>query len=1013
MFDSCRRRLRAAVFVAGIAFSLQFLSVSVAAQNVDDSALIDSVRVGALNDTYIEPVLGGVPARVDVTVTFDPDEFEAAFEDRTHYVLEYGYYNGTAACGFDFEFWRPPGVGGTCASLSHTVAVPTARMGTTLSVAAILPDNVPEYPNESFTIWVRVADRPGSQKQVAVFIRSNPTPIHLMGLASINLLYPAAGAALFEGESIWFRVALARALNAEVCVHVRVSGGSAQPGRDFVPLEQRVCLSPYKVVSDVIEVRTLADDIPRVARSVSVLLEARYPGNPDVYHMGSLGLVIRDATGDLGNLSPSNLWFGPAEHADRACASGAEVPLVLVEPEDAAAPAEYVVDFAFKERVAGGLTCRDVEAPLPVTVRPDGDFLRGAPAHPGVDFEIAPRAGVIPQQLFVFTVVQDGLDERREHGTVRVNAGKYGSFDVPVLILDWRSAQGFVASGEADYARMARLAGAILAGAVGQRFSCASSGRCGRSAADIRGFASDAGQRLATVMATAAGVRTPFGLDPLAGSVGLGPSLSGSSPAGSPFSSSGVLPLPAHLGGAVGGSVLAGPGPSLSGLSSGLLRSLYGAVDTPVSFQSRRGAVRNASRGPVWSAWFRGVDHRSDVSAGDDLSVRASVSGILGGFDRQAGSMTVGTAYGFLRGDVESRESAASAGRLQVSGSWHLLAPYFGYRPSERLRFWGLTGFSIRAASNPIDVVDSPSDQRGLLLGFRPADSVVARILDPLADPAASLGSPAVRVNAIGLSATVLDASWGVVDLEIDELRSRATPPRVQGHDPRASLPASLLYQPTDIRDLPSWSGRPAVRRRLGVRVGIPLGSASRFAWHTAARWDSGPDVDQIVANPAVSTIRALDAGFEFRIAPSRARVSMLVRYQLELNSSLRHSARGASSSRHAFDAGLRFGAVESSSGWSLEVAPGYGYPAPASILMGGDVAGSLLQSASSWLPSTPVVDLGLGYGFRDGSRVLLSAARSFSGDSAVRDLSAQSGWPLMYSGDRAGTMRVAYQRRW
>ena len=287
MFDSCRRRLRAAVFVAGIVCSMELLSVGVAAQDVNDAVLIESLRVGALNDTYIEPALGNLPVRVDLTVTFDPDEFEAAFEDRTHYVLEYGYYNGTAACGFDFDFWRPPGVGGTCVSLSHSVAVPTASMGVTLSVAGILPDNIPEYPNESFTIWVRVADRPGSQKQVPIFIQSNPLPIHLMGLASINLLYPAAGAALFEGESIWFRVALSRALNVEVCVHVRATGGSAAPGRDFIPLEQRVCLSPYKVVSDVIQVRTLADDLPRVARSLSILLEARYPGNPDVYHITS------------------------------------------------------------------------------------------------------------------------------------------------------------------------------------------------------------------------------------------------------------------------------------------------------------------------------------------------------------------------------------------------------------------------------------------------------------------------------------------------------------------------------------------------------------------------------------------------------------------------------------------------------------------------------------------------------------------------------------------------------
>ena len=1021
MFESCRRCLRAVVPAAGMLFSLSLIPSAASAQTVTDEALIASVSIGALNDTYVEPALDYPPMVVEMTVVFDPDEFELAFADRTHYVLEYGYYEGSAQCGLDFEFWRPRSSPGPCRTTSHTWAIPTARQGVTIPVAGILPDAVPEFPNESFTLWVRVADRPGSQKQTPVFIESNPLPIHLMGLASINLLYPTAGQSVFEGESIWFRVALSRAVNREVCVHVRAGQGSARAGRDFVPLAQRVCLSPYKLVSDVIQVRTLRDDLPRSSRSVSILLEARYPGNPDVYHMGSVGVVIMDATEDLGDLNPSSLWFGPSRHSPRSCASGAQVPLVLVEPEDPSRPATYVVDFVFRRRPAGGaLNCVGVDAALPVTVRPDGDFLRGAPAHPGLDFEIAPRAGVVPHTRFEFTVVQDGVDEVREHGVVRVNAGKYGSFHVPVVVLDWRYAADFVASGEADYAAMARLAGTILAGAVAQRFSCASSGRCGRAAADIRGFAADAGRRLAGVVASAAGSRSPFGLDPLGDLFASGPGAAGRGGHSATFAHRAFGPPGAGGHAAPGGSGLAfgGPAASLSGLSSSILRSVGAVGDAPISFQVRPGVVRNAARGPVWSAWFRGVDRRSDVSVGDALNVRSSVLGILGGFDRQAGGLTVGTAYGLLHGDVESRESAASAGRLQVSGSWHLLAPYFGYRPNARLRFWGLSGLSIRATSNPIDVVDSPSDERGLLLGFRPMDPFEGRPVDlegvevPLGTEAD--GSPAVRVNAVGLSATVLDAGWGVVDVEADELRSRATPPRGRGYDPRTSLSDSLFYTPVDTRHLPSWSGRAAVRRRVGVRVGVPVATASRLVWHTAARWDSGPDVEHLLAGTPASTIRAVDAGVEFRAAPARARVSMILRYQLELSSTLADHVPGAASSRHAFDVGLRFGAAESQAGWVLEVSPGYGYPTPASsLLLGGDVPEALASSPSAFLPSVPLLDLGLGYGFRDGSRVLLSGSRYFGDRRAAGRLPAQSGLPFLYPGADAGSMRLAYQRRW
>ena len=1022
MFDSCRRSACPRLPVAALLLCAAVWPAPAAAQIIDDGALISSVTVGAPNDTYIEPALDRLAVPVEITVTFDADAFDAAFEGRTHYVLEYGYYDGTAVCGSDFEFWRPPGVRGSCVVSSHTRAFPVARRGVTLSVAGVLPDSVPEFPNEAFTVWVRVADRPSSRQEATVFIQSNPLPVHLMGLVSLQLLYPVGGEPVFEGESVWFQVILSRAVNVEVCVHVRAGRGTAEPGRDFVPMERRVCLSPYKVVSEVIEVRTLADDLPRLSRSMAILLEARYPGNPDVYHMGSIGVVILDATGDLGNLSPSNLWFGPAEHADRACASGAEIPLVLVEPERPAAPAEYVVDFAFKERVPGGLTCRDVGSSLPVTVRPDGDFLRGAPAHPGVDFEIAPRAGVVPHQLFVFTVVQDGVDEPQEHGSISVNAGKYGSFQVPVVVLDWRTAQQFVGSGEADYARMARLAGSILAGAVAQRFSCASSGRCGVSAADIRGFASAAGERVLRTLASTVAAGSALGLDPLAGSFGAAGPLSapGGAPALGPIAARGAGG--GFVPGFGGGGAVVGPGLDpgrlLSGLPSRALRSLSGSSGSPVSFQVRRGAVRNASRGPVWSAWLGGVGYSSDASAGDGFSVRSSVSGILGGLDRRAGPVTFGTAYGFLRGDVESRESAASVGRLQVSGSWHLVAPYFGYRPVERVRLWGMTGFSIRATSNPIDVVDSPADSRAFLLSFRPVAPVPGGFdtsgadRPPLVEP--SIGSPAIRVNAFGVSATVVDAPWGVVDLEADELRSRATVPRGVGYDPRASFGASLLYTPTDLRDLPAWSGRPALRRRLGVRVGIPVGSASRIAWHTAARWDSGPDVDQLVADPAVSSVRAVDAGVELRLAPSRARVSLVVRYQLELSSSIADLVHGGSTSRHAFDAGLRFGAAESQSGWVLEVSPGYGYPARApSLLLGDGLTGSSPASALSRLPSVPLLDLGVGYGFGDGSRLLLAAGRSFRGGQSSRGSSAPSAWPLMYDAGRPGTMRLGYERRW
>ena len=960
----------------------------------DDADLLNELQVSAFNNTFVEPPLDADGIVVDLTFSFADDAFEEVFEDQTHYVIEYGYYNSTAECGFDFEFMRPPGVSSTCADRSHTQLFPTVLRGATLPVAAILPDTVPEWPNESFVVWLRVAGRPTSEKQIQVFIRSTPLPVHLMGLVQLEVLYPGAGGSVFEGESVWFRVRLSNQQNGEICVNARTIGGSAAPGRDFVPFDRQVCLSPYQVHSATLQVRTLPDDVPRPDRAFSIVLEARYPGNPRVYEITGAAVGIQDGSADLGNLNPGQIWLGPAETIDQACADGVPIPIVLIEPPPGAPPAEYVVTLVFRQKPVAAVECIPIDETLSVTLRPDGSFFSGPSAHPGVDFEIAPRAGRIPHQPFSLTIVQDGVAEPQEQAALRVNAGKYGAFDIPVLLVDWSEAEAFVRSGEADYSRLARMAGGVLASAVADRFSCASSGRCGDAASTLSGFTSAVGRRLGGVLTSLAhrpgaglGSRGSFG-QPFHGPGGV---------SGAPAPGvSGVQSAAVHLGaGALGPGAGMG-GPVFDDSLGSLGRSAGQAFTGGVSFQSSAAPVLNAGGPPVWSAWIRAVNHRSSAFAGAGVSATSRLVGLLFGLDRQGRSLTVGTAYGFLRGGVESRESAASIGHLEVAGSWHMVAPYIGYRLSEDLRLWGTSGFSIAASSEPVSFQTSPTDVRASLLAFQAAPGGEVS------------GSPGFRVHAFGLSATMLDGGWGVLDLEADQVMSSATGVSGAVHDPRVSLPDALHHVPTDIRHLPGWSGDAAVRRRAGLRVGIPLGSASRVTGHTAARWDSGPDVAQMLSERPDARVRAVDAGVEFRAAPSRARLSLLIRYQMELYSSLSQSPH-ARSSRRAFDVGVRFGAAESLDGWRIEVRPSYGYPVASSLLLGGAGPESVFGRASLGDPS-PLLNVDAGYGFGDGSRVFVVANGPLPGAPASSVPGPGAPGRVL---SQPSALRVGYSRLW
>ena len=396
-----------------------------------------------------------------------------------------------------------------------------------------------------------------------------------------------------------------------------------------------------------------------------------------------------------------------------------------------------------------------------------------------------------------------------------------------------------------------------------------------------------------------------------------------------------------------------------------VLESVGHAVDG-VSYAGSPSAwfrVRNAQSGSVWSAWVRTDYISSRFQSVTGGSLTTSVVGMLGGLDRRVGIFHVGTLYGWVWADygrpfgetlasVEGVEAQTPLFTNQMR--WQVLSPYVAVTPHSRVRGWTSFGRTFLGAWNPDPVYQPPVDGR-------------------------VQSAPSYGMLTGGGSFTALQTGWLLVDLEADVFRVA-----VSARDSGDSTPgASSLGS--------------AHRRRVALRLGFPLGvqGSSRLALALSRRWDEGPDI--VWVNGADGVLEAYDVGFDLRLSGHTSRVSASLSGRMEVLSPHLSDGRGGRSRERTVGGVLRWGAVETASGWAVSLRPSYGYTGLLSSLQRGTM-GSVLPGAAPFVDAHPSLDLDAGYRFADGSRFGLRGGRTFGpaalfGSGLTAQVNFERGW--------------------
>ena len=983
-FSSCRARFSDAWRLSSLLLGC-FLAgpVGAAAQDFDpeNAVRVDTIRV---NGSPRSPVVVVEPSRgealaLELSFAFDSGEFVKAGAPTVasvEYTLRSGDGGEPAVCGADFRAAVPDV---SCRGRVSDFAVGPGSSPTFL-VGYVLGDIIPEPP-EVFTLEFSVFFAGIGPSQTFTRdgrIVNDVAVTHFPGsvYAPTIAFFRDRGVTeveVAEGGGLLARVFLAAPAPsvAELCFLLRTheSGAGALAGRDFRPVDEILCVAPGALQSRYVEIVTIASSAGARDRAFELILCSIYEGNRHtagcIYQVENATAIvrIRDSSSD----APQGVAIVPLDRIDR-CPDVASEPFVLVEP-----PAGEWLDFeiylAFQRIEAGGQTAdglvcgpaddiRDLRRVtfVPVSQR----FVSGQAAEYGWerDFVFTGEHARLPQEPLVVRVYGDSDDEPDEYVRVVLANHPYLRSFIDIVIVDRESATAFSASGEAAYAALARSAGDAFSGAISDRFSCAATGRCGAPAVQRRGFARSLVASLTSGVAALAGPG-PMGIY-ARGPVSLAP---------------GAVPAPGGSGALVpGGSVFTGPGRSMRGLgfaSAFSLPAIVGSGTAIVQLQRSRGdAPELSSDARAWTLWLRYVDRRSRVAVPGSGALDTGMSGILVGLDRTWAAFSAGAAYGFLRGDNVLETS--SGGLVSASAVWHAAVPYGMWRPHPAVRVWALSMSTVRASAGSLEQSACPG---GGARGARCVPGVGA--------------VPALASTSVGVSVTAADLSWGVVDVEADWQSSSAASPDIEAWDPRASSHGAVLAPSGGSARggavaAPAWSGKPAVRRRVGVRLGLPFGAASRLVAEASARRDSGPDIE-VLLPVGVTDIGALDAGFRLRVAPAQAPVSVVAGYRFQIVSSWEH-VRGASSRVQAFDAGLRFGAADTAASWVFEVRPTYGYPVPGSALrmFQGVDPGLAMGGLVEPIPS---LQLELARHFDDGSTLRVGGSRSFPGGTAAAHL--------------------------
>ena len=890
--------------------------------------------------------------------------------------------SGGAELDKDFRF-EPP----------FAPVIPQGDRGARFTLGCIIGDDIPE-PTELFNIWVELAGEAWTRTYATVEIVDDEIQSHIPGFLTFEVgaaggfgSYPE-GNEETSGLPIVVRYQDGQLRSEALEFRLVTIDGTAVAGQDYHAIDETVIIPPGNAgvfdLGDQFRLRLIPDLVPEAAVEVFyVAVYAFFGAEKTPYFSEVLPVEVADDDffPDLLDGSAS-IWFG-----SRPAGCPTVFTMDLPEPAPADGPfIDYSLDLFARMFDTGSDTALCEVSAETFSVEPSlhsGGAGSVAPAIVGEDISFSVRdpfplvfRPLDHTSTVVVRVYSDDNLEPDEGATLRLSLGIHGYVGIRLRIVDFQKGQSLLSGRNASLVRMGRMMATMIGDGLQDRFSCARAKGC-RSASSGTGAAASGLRRMASV----------FGSFTHGSFSGGGPGPAGAAPAAGPLHSAGSLSaanLNPHR------PLLDVVGPRLDGLSYQVSPSAWFGT-------------RNESAPTRWSAWMR-TDYLHTSDANSDGAVqRASMLGMFGGIDRRVGIATFGTVYGWAWADyarrygpalAQTEPAPADGDAFSNAASWQFLAPYVAVHPHDLLRGWVSFGRTIAGSWTA-----SP--------GYQPDVERLA-------------GQPGYQFYVAGASLTAVRFSRLVVDLEADTFSvgtsfrtcdvtclQRATllgdiarddPGLVAAGDlaggglgvdltavgdglpsgPVAQgLISQALRQGYDIGveqvDLPS-----AVRRRLSVRLGVPFGAGtgSNLAVVVSRRWDMGPDIDWLLGH--AGGVHAYDVGFDLRLSGARSRFSASLSGRMEVRSSSVVRSRELVHRERSLGGSLRWGAVETSEGWSVVLRPRYGYPGPLGSLQDGAMA-QLIPVLMPTLDPSPFVDLEAGYGFGDGSRLVLSGSRGFA----------------------------------
>ena len=717
------------------------------------------------------------------------------FEPKT---LNFGYetVSGGATDGEDFRIYP-----------TRSFPIPVAARAVRAQVGCILGDDLPE-PDEIFRLWFEIAGEIHTRVWITVTIVDNEPASHVPGFLSIQF---GAGEALplVEGDEpplglpLVIRYSDGVIRNEPLTFRIVTIDGTALAGSDYVPLDLEVTFPPGHAglfdLGDQLRLRTVADLVPEPLEEHFYIAVTALIGG-EVYFSELLRVGIRDDD-FLQELveGTSLLWLG----ADPAACPDRNWLIDLPEPTLAdGSYVDYAIDVYARTAPPGNVGAEEPSDPDdPEAVSPCGTpgqrFAADVALGPASGDEPAATLGddvtltVRDDRQLVFEPIEqyarvhvrvyaDDVLEADEHFSIRLSAGIHGVATLQLRIIDAQKRQALAAGRDAAFVRVGRLLGAVVGGALSDRFSCAAATGC----------AGDIGTPTAELFA------------PALSRLARGLAASGGAQAGA---------VPFHPARALAPAIDR-IGPLLADLSFS---------QSPNAWFS----VRNPDLPTPWSLWMRTEwAYSSERTAGGD-TLDTSVFGLVGGIDRRFGPLTAGALYGWLwaesgrgyRPELAHAEGVdAGAEAFSNHLRWQLVAPYVAVTPHERVRGWMSIGRTF-------------SGSLGQLAGYRP-------------DVAAAADAPEYGMLLGGGSMTALRARGVLLDVEADTFAVAGALPVAPGDlAPAPAAPdATAVPESFDSVALPA-AVRHRVALRLGVP--LDRTGARRAAVSVSRRWDGGPDI--------------------------------------------------------------------------------------------------------------------------------------------------------------------------